>query len=233
MTGRTLCPDRPSCLPAANGNGKRAPAHGKAPTRLCRHKADINTHDRREPVTCRSCGFRTLDCDQCDRSPDLRALCRPSGRPVQRIGSTLDPGQTTRLPAIDTASVPIRTECPLETACHIKCPRKAAGRCHGRRRSTARSRPADKIQRSVRTSSEVGKSLPKLVGEGRVDGHVRKALPLDEQHPLANTSKVRKPHEVPFRHRPDIDQHGRGISGKRFPSFAHTDVSRIAWIFVE
>jgi len=196
-------------------------------------EADTNTHDRPEPIICRSRDLRNSDFDQCGRSPICAHSAVPLGRPVQRIGSTLNPGQPARLPAIDTASVPIRTERALETACHIKSPRKAAGRCHGRRRSTARSRPANEIERGVCANTKVGKSLPQFVGEGLIDGHIRKALPLDEQHSLTDALEIRQTNKVPFRHRPDIDQHGRGISGERIPSVAHADVSRIARILVE
>lgn len=153
--------------------------------------------------------------------------------PSNASGSTLDPGQTARLPAIDTTPVPIRTERPLETACHIKSPRKAAGRCLGCRRSTARSRPANKVEGRVLTNTQIGKGFTEFVGEERINSHIRKALPLYEQHPLAETLEIREPNEVPFRYRSHIDQHSRRIGDERLPSLAHVDVSRIARIFVE
>lgn len=152
---------------------------------------------------------------------------------VPSIGSTLDPRQTTRLPAIDTTPVSIRTERSLEPTCHVEGPTEAASRCRHRRRSTARSRSANKVYGSICTDPKVGKRLSQLFDEGDVDGHVRKALPLNEQNPLANTLQVGKPHEVPFSHRSDINQHRRGIGDKRLPGLVRADVSRIARIFVK
>lgn len=223
-------------MPLPRGPGDKTPHGFRAAPSFDQPATGRQHYNARQADAChpiRRPSDRLVMSFQVGRSPDVTGSTGQTATVALRIGSTLDPGQAARLPAIDTASVPVRTERPLETTCHIVGQRVPASPRRDRRRPAARARPANEIQRGLAIYAEAGKGFVKIIEKRRIDGHVRKALPLDEQHPPSDRAEIRKADEVPLRHGPDIDQHRRHVVGQRRPRLMHVEIGRIAFIFAE
>ena len=102
--------------------------------------------------------------------------------------------------------VAVRIEGPLKPLRDVTAPLVIRTGSGNRRMPTAHTRAADEEQLGVAISAKLIELRPQLIDECRVHAPFGKRLPFDKHRVPAKSRKIRRPHEIPLRSSPHIDQ---------------------------